>query len=251
MTGSQAAEAAVRGAEAVVLGERVDPARGTRTPLTEQATIGAATGMALGGKRVVVELVDPAGVARAADALADAGSVRARSSGAWAAPVVIRVPLAAGTSVPAVPAGVAVRIVGRAAQLGPVLVAALAAEGPTVVFEAEGVTGKVDEAPLPDGAQLVVLAVGAGVGVAVEAAARLAGEISVGVVDVGGLTLDDAAVAAVRRAGRVVVVGHGGEGLSGSAVAAAFWSLEAPPIEVRAVSGVDAVIAAIRTTIEE
>ena len=251
MTGSQAVEAAVLAAEAVVMGERVDPARGTRTPLTEQATIGAATGMALGGTRVVVELVDPAGVARAADVLADAGSVRARSSGAWTAPIVVRVPLPAGAAVPAVPDGVLVRVVGRASQLGPVLAAALRADGPTVVFEAEGTSGTIDETPLPAGDEVVVLAVGAGVAVAVEAAGQLAGEIAVGVIDVGGLAVDTVAVAAIRRAGRLVVVGHGGERLSESAVVAAFWSLEAPPIEVRAVFGVDAVVAAIRTTLEE
>lgn len=251
MTGSQAAEAAVLAADAAVMGERVDPTRGTRTPLTEQATIGAATGMALGGKRVVVELVDPAGVARAADVLADAGSVGPRSSGAWTAPIVVRVPLPAEAAVPTVPRGVLVRVVGRASQLGPVLAAALRADGPTVVFEAEGTSGKVDETPLPAGEQIVVLAVGAGVAVAIAAAGQLTGEIAVGVIDVGGLTLDPTTVAAIRRAGRLVVVGHGGEGLSESAVAAAFWSLEAPPIEVRAVSGVDAVVAAIRTTIEE
>lgn len=251
MTGRQAAEAAITAASAVVLGERVDPARGIRTPLSEQAVLGAATGMALGGKRVVVELVDPAGVVRAADVLADAGAVKGRSSGAWTAPLVVRVPLAARVEVPAVPAGVGVRVVGRASELGPVLAAALAADGPTVIFEADGVDGPADDAPLSAEGRVVLLAVGAGVAVAREAAARLAGELGVGVVDVGGTVISPEAAAAVSRAGRVVVVGHGGEGLSGGAVSAAFWSLEAPPVEVRAHAGVDAVIAAVRAIIEE
>jgi pyruvate/2-oxoglutarate/acetoin dehydrogenase E1 component len=42
-----------------------------RTPLSEGAALGVAAGLALAGRAVIVELVDPAGLARAADVLAD------------------------------------------------------------------------------------------------------------------------------------------------------------------------------------
>jgi pyruvate/2-oxoglutarate/acetoin dehydrogenase E1 component len=249
VTGRQAAEAALEGT--LVLGERVDPSRGTRTPLSEGAVIGVATGMALAGKRVVVDLVDAAGVTRAADALADAADVRRRSRGAWSAPLVVRVPVTAGP-LPVVPAGVGVTVVGRASRLADALTTALGAEGPAIVFEtAEALDADVDDTVLPTGTDVTVLALGAGVPLAVVAAASLEGERSVGVVDLGGFVITAEAAEAVRSTGRFVLVTHGGEGLLGAAMSAAFWSLEAPPVEVRAEAGVDAVVAAIRSTFEE
>lgn len=232
-------------AGAVILGERVDPARGRRTPLSEAATVGLGAGLALGGKKVVVELVDPAGLARAADVLADLVAVCARGGPAFAAPLLVRVP-AGDAPLPAVPCRMVVA--GRPGAAEQAARDALAGTEPVVLFE---VDAAAEPSPAPAGARVVVLAVGAGVAVAAQAAEALAGELPVAVVDLGGHTLDGDTAARVRGVGRVVVVSHGASGLSEAVTQAAFWSLEAPVAEVPARSGVDAVIAAIRATCEE
>jgi pyruvate/2-oxoglutarate/acetoin dehydrogenase E1 component len=66
-----------------------------RTPLSENGTVGEAVGAALTGASVVVELLDPDGLARAGEALADAGALACRSGGTWSAPVVVIAPFGA------------------------------------------------------------------------------------------------------------------------------------------------------------
>lgn len=236
-------EAALTGA--VVLGEGVDPARGRRTPLSEAATLGVAAGLALSGRKVVVELVDPAGLTRAADVLADLAAVCATGGPAFTAPLLVRVP-AGDAPLPTVPCRTVVA--ARPGVAEHEARAALASGVPTVMFE---VDEPVELPAAPPHPRVVVIALGAGVRVAAEAAAALAAELAVVVVDAGGPVLDAGAAERVRRAGRAVVVSHGASGLVEAVTQAAFWSLEAPVAEVPARSGVDAAIAAIRATCEE
>lgn len=211
-----------------------------RTPLSENATIGVAAGLAMAGKRVVVELVDPAGLARAADAIADLASLRARSEGAWTAPVVIRAPFG-----PA-PAGVPVAVASTAADLVGMLAHALDGNEPTVILETEAAhedEGDVVEVP-PLGAAVVrragssctVLAVGDGV------PAALALDADVEVVDLRALSPIDAATvgASVRKTGRAVAVGVDQALLV--ALREAFLHLESP-LAVTTIEGVGAAVA--------
>lgn len=247
--------AAHRAAGGWVLGERVDGPG--RTPLSEAGAVGLATGLALGGARVVVELVDPGGFARAADGLADAATLPARSRGAWSAPFVVLAPLADDAALPVVPEGVPVAVAGRAGDVPVLLQAALAGGGPAVVLLSDaaldgrdGAGGAAGSERLREGDRATLLAVGAGVPVALAAAEALAaaGE-AVEVIDLRGPRVDDAAAEAVARTGRAVVVGHGGEDLLGL-VRRGFWRLEAEPVLVRAHAGADAVVAAVRASLE-
>ena len=228
-----------------------------RTPLSEGAAIGVAAGLALGGKKVVVELIDPAGLARAADVLAELATLRARTNGAWAAPVVVRAPFAVGT---AVPAGLRVAVAATADDLVGLLAHALDGAEPVVILEAPEAlagtgTGAVVAAlgvaaTVREGTHATVLGVGPGVLAALAAADTLAAEgIDVEVVDLRGLApLDRAGIGArVTKSGRAVVVGVP----DGAAVAldTAFLSLEAPLVSLPATASAAQIAAALRDTV--
>lgn len=220
-----------------------------RTPLAESVTVGAAAGAALGGARVVVELVDAAGLTRAYDVLADLAASLARSDGAWSAPLVV---LAPASSTTVLPNGVTTAVAGVASDLVPLFEAALAAGRPVVLFVApEALDGDVEQdvvalsaptgrarlagaAVRSGGAAepaVTVVAVGAGVAAAVAGASQSG--VAVEVVDLRALSVDrDTIGARVRASGRVVVV-DAAFALP-EVVQAAFLHLESPPSLVAA-----------------
>lgn len=219
-----------------------------RTPLSENAAVGLATGLALGGRRPILELVDPAGLARAADALADLASLRARSGGAWSAPVVIRAPWAEDVSLPA---GLTVAVAATGADLVGLLGHALAGDEPVVILE--GACAHADES---DGAEVpgigtavvrrggegcTLLAAGDAVPVALAAAEATGAEV----IDLRAMGVIDARAVgeSVRRTGRAVVVGAPEALLV--ALREAFLHHESPPVAVPAGAGADAVARAI------
>ncbi|MCB9796983.1 MAG: alpha-ketoacid dehydrogenase subunit beta [Alphaproteobacteria bacterium] len=243
-------------------------------PISQAGAIGLAVGMALGGRRPVVELTGPVhgGFGQLAGELA---GVAARTGGEFTAPVVLRVPygqlgeetlppdgLVAGLL--AVVPGLTVLCPSTPGDAHALLGQALRARGPAVVLEPRAGYGRVG--PLSDtparagqalvrreGAHVTVLAFGGGVHAALEAAAGVAEQgVQAEVLDLRSLApLDLAAIAAsVKRTGRVLVVDELGEAGQLSAAAerllreateAAFLYLESPP---RAVSADAARIAA-------
>lgn len=200
-----------------------------RTPLSESAAVGVAAGMALAGRRVIVELVDPAGLTRAADVLGDLASLRARSAGTFAAPLVILAPFAA--DLPSIP-GLRVAVAAAADDVVGLVGHALAAGDPVVVLlsaaalDDAGAGGAVPGLGVAvtrrAGSGVTVLAVGDGV------AAALAAEGDAEVIDLRALSpLDTAAIgASVRRTGRAVAVGA--PSALFAALDQAFLSLESP-----------------------
>ncbi len=206
------------------------------TPFSEQASLGLATGAAMAGRSVVVVLEDPAGLARAAEVLADAAGLAGRSEGGWTAPVCVLVPWDA--ALPDVP-GVPVHVAAFAGDLVAMVDAALASRGPVVVaMTRAALDSREDAAPAAPGAARVVragtavsvLALGDGVAHALAVAESYDAEV----LDLRvRWPLDVAAVAAsVRRTGRVVTVGA--PTALAAAVQAAFWHLESPPADVPA-----------------
>ena len=202
-----------------------------RTPLSEASAVGVAIGLALAGRPVIVELVDAAGLTRAADVLADLATLDARSAGTFRAPVVLLAPhVSAG-----VPAGITVAVAAVADDLPGLLQHALAAGRPTVIFVSP--SALADEgtgAAVPalgasvarSSGPVTVLAAGDGV-----RSALSCGEAAE-VVDLRGHSADAAALASARRTGRVVVVGAPGVALA--ALNHAFLSLESPLVELGA-----------------
>jgi pyruvate/2-oxoglutarate/acetoin dehydrogenase E1 component len=213
----------VHGVSAGLLGALV------RTPLSEAAAIGVGTGLALAGKAVVVELIDPAGLARAADVLTDLASLSARSAGTFRAPLVILAPHAAV----AVPDGIAVGVAGVADDLPGLLRHALASGGPVVVFTTAAAladTGAGADVPAlgvsvtRSSGPVTVLAAGDAV-----RSALACGEAAE-VIDLRGPTADAAALASARRTGRVVIVGAPAAALA--TLNQNFLSLESPLVEL-------------------
>lgn len=213
-----------------------------RTPLSETATVGVAVGHALAGRRVVVELVDPQGLARATDVLADLAGLAARSNGSFSAPIVIRAPWADV----AVPAGIAVAVAGVGDDVVGLLEHALASGKPTVILESataldadagDGAVPGLGVAVARSQGDVTVLTLGDGV------AAALAVE-GAEVVDLRGTTPDRAVIAAsVRRTGRAVSVGAPAALLV--ALQEAFLSLEAPLVALPASAEPAAISAAV------
>ena len=215
-----------------------------RTTLSEGAACGMAAGMAMAGRRVVVECVDPQGVARASAALRDAAGLHARSGGAWQAPLVVLAPT--DSDLRAIPAGVAVWE-GAAEEIPGLIGRALDGRAPAVILlpELHGEAG----AASADGKQaapteILGRAEGEGCTVLVReggrAAALLAASQHSGIevalirrlapIDAGPI------VESVSRTGRAVIVdGEGGplaEGAARLVIAGAFWRLLSPPITV-------------------
>lgn len=252
MTGRDALRAAMATAD-VVMGEAVGAHGVTvgmdvsivRTPLSESATVGAALGMALAGKRVVVELIDPRGVFRAAEAIAEAGDLLTRSAGAFRGALVVVMVVGAADAIPTVPAGVVLCVAGVAGAIAPALASAFAAPTPTIVCVAasalDQTVGAANGSRRGDGVS--ILAIGEGVPLA------LATE-GPDVVDLGDAAAASSLGESVRRTGRVVILTHGDTSPVSDVLASAFWHLEAPPAFVRAVDGAEALSRAIATTLD-
>lgn len=222
-----------------------------RTPLSEAASVGAAVGLALAGKRAVVELIDPAGVARAAEALGEAAALARRSNGAFNAPIVVVVVLPDDGTLPAVPEGVLLAVAGVAADAAGMFAAALAASRPVLLVVTESALdsrGEGDSASLGEplvrraGAGVTVLAEGAGVSVALSGTEGTEG---VEVVDLRGCRDPQIIGTLAARTGRVVIVGHDDPRALAAVLDRAFWRLEARPLSIHAAAGPGALAAAI------
>ena len=216
-----------------------------RTPLSEAGTITLATGLALAGKSVVVELVDPDGLGRALDAVMDLADIAARTAGTFTPSVVIRVP--GGTELRAL--NIPVYIAGRESDAAEQLAQAIERGSVCILVDdtdPDAPTGLPEVAAgepvvLREGAAVTVLAVGGA------SAAALTGAegFDAHVVEVRGA---GSVAAAILRTGRLVVVGT----LPGSLTASlneAFWSLEAPWVQLPRGSSADAVRNAIHSVL--
>lgn len=233
-------------------------------PLDTNAVIAAATGMAITGLRPVIELASGEALAAACDTLAHgAATLRWRTEGAFRAPLVIRAAVGGGTdggpheSDPAAAGafripGVVVAAPSSPTDAASMLSWALGADDPVILLEAKslyrsapshagGVFAPGQARQLRDGADAVVVAWGATVPTALEAAERAeAMELDIGVLDMMSLApLDEEALlAALDACGRVVVAHDGprtgGPGAEIAAILAerGIERLEAPVLRV-------------------
>ncbi len=230
--------------------ERFGPERVIDTPLSEAGLVGLAVGLALGGKRPVVELVGP--VTGALEQLAgEAATVTRRSGGEFTVPLVVRVPIGPLPGGPsqiapegwlAAVEGLTVLVASDASDSAGLLQTALAQPGPTVLLEPRSMyvrRGRVSGEPTPitaavllPGDDVTVLAYGEGVSQALEAAQ--ASSVSVEVIDLRSLRpLDEATLlTSVRKTGRAIVATRSpalAERLNQLLTREAFLYLESPP----------------------
>ena len=237
------------------------------TPLAENGIVGGAIGMALYGLRPVVEIQFVDFIYPAFDQIvSELAKMRWRSAGQYACPVIVRAPYGGGikgglyhSQSPEAyfchTAGLTVVIPSTPSDAKGLLLAALAGEDPVIFLEPKRLYRSVREevaegrftVPLArarlarEGEHCTVLAYGAMVPVAVEAATAAAERgWSVEVVDLRTLApLDgEAVLASVRKTGRVVVLheaprtcGYGAE-LAALIAEQALTSLQAPVLRV-------------------
>ncbi|MCB9781064.1 MAG: hypothetical protein H6742_21015 [Alphaproteobacteria bacterium] len=273
---SQALAGALSGAPpAHVLGEAVELSPATRglmaahpdrvhlLPAADATLVGVGVGLALSGQAAVVELADADALWGAVPQLSEAGRLH---SAEQPVSLVVRVPCGPDGGTPervaaALPDSVAIACPATAADVGPVLRAALRAGRPVVVLEPRAVLAEVgdDADDLPLGAARVrrtgvhatVIALGDGVRAALAAADSLADQgIEIDVVDLRSLRpLDAATVAArVHETGRPVFVGAVDSAVL-AVVDAAFLRLESPPARVPADADATTVAAAVRASL--
>jgi pyruvate/2-oxoglutarate/acetoin dehydrogenase E1 component len=239
----------------VVLGEALElspvtsglvaafPGRVHLLPAADASLVGVAVGLAMAGKRPVVELAESASVWGVLQQVGqEAASLKDR--GEFRAPIVVRVPLAPGgwdptALVESVP-GLAIGVAGTAGDAAHLLASALEASDPVVLFEPRVVLADRGETAdagfgkarvLREGEHATVLALGDGVAAAMRAAEAVAGEgISVEVIDLRWVRpLDVGAISdSVGRTGRAIVAGASPAALALS-VQEAFLRLESPP----------------------
>lgn len=224
-------------------------------PVADRAMVGLAVGLAIGGRRPVVELSSTGRLPAVWEALLEAASVAA--AGEFQVPLVVRVPYGgeAGARVDRplgdLPEGLRVLC---ASTTGMVDTLTEAADGPVLLLVPRALPrGEGAEARarvVREGTDVTVLTWGAGVGVALEAAEQSGA--SVEVVDLVSLApLDRTVGERVRRTGRVVVVhpedGGLAERLLRVALHEAFLYLESPPAAAR--QQVEAVAAAIADSV--
>ena len=229
-------------------------------PAADATLVGTAVGMALTGAQPIVEL---AGGASVWGALQQLGQEAASLTGAeYAVPVVVRIPLAPGEDAPfdllAAVQGLTVAVASSAEAAAELLDAALSVRGPVVILEpasAMARTGSSARLPLGTahtlqaGDHISLLALGAGVGAALDAADRLAEQgISAAVVDLRTVApLDVETVgASIRHTGRALFVGSSAAAMI-AAIEAAFLRLESPPMTVSPDS--DAIVAAALSSV--
>lgn len=234
-------------------------------PVADRAALGLAFGMALAGRRVVIELAGTGRLPAVLEVLAEAGTV---SAGEFPVPLVVRVPY--GNEAPGMDAPVGrwltdlpgVRVVcpSSPAMAAALLRAALAANRPTVILEPRALyaeRGEVGEETATDlrviragvssagkGPHVTLAAWGPGVDPACAAAEALARDgIEAEVLDLVCLApLDRAALGArVRATGRLIVVHPNDPALARqvreAALEEAFLHLEAPLGEAPADGG--------------
>jgi pyruvate/2-oxoglutarate/acetoin dehydrogenase E1 component len=239
----------------VVLGEALElspvttgllaafPGRVHLLPAADASLVGVAVGLAMAGKRPVVELAEPASIWGVLQQVGqEAASLKDR--GEFRAPIVVRVPLAPGgwdpTSLVESVNGLAIGVAGTPGDAAQLLASALEASDPVVLFEPRLVLADRGEAVdagfgkarvLREGEHATVLALGDGVAAAMRAAEAVAAEgISVEVIDLRWVRpLDVAAISdSVGRTGRAIVAGASPAALA-LAVQEAFLRLESPP----------------------
>ena len=260
MNGGQAlhgvlGEALAQNAKVHLLGEALElspathgllerhPERVHLLPAVDSALTGIAVGMALGGARPVVELAGPQSLHGAIQQLGQEG---ASVTGEFSAPVILRVPIAPGETIPlslllAIP-GITVGVASSALEARDLLVAALDASGPVVLLEPRWLLDRPlkDAEVLPLGTARVIrpgdhcslICWGEGVRAAREAADLLSTEgIEAEVVDLRCLCpLDtDLISESIGRTGRAVMVSPF-PGLLDTVFEAAFLRLESPPL---------------------
>lgn len=252
------------------------PDRVIDTPLSEGAVVGLAAGMALAGKRPVVELVGASHDCYG-QLVRELATVAERSGGEWSAPVVVRAPVGqlpdgldtpdlvgALTSTP----GLNVVCPASPGDAAGLLRTALTQSSPTLILEPVELLGtrgadSGDATPfgqahvVRDGGRVTLVSYGSGVAACTQAADALAEhDVSVGVVDLRSLQpLDvDTVAAQVRATGHVVFV-HPGAALDGFAATvlqrvthAAFLYLESPPSTAPA--DLQAIAAAVRDALQ-
>lgn len=222
-------------------------------PVAERGTVGLAVGLALAGKRPVVELSSSSRLLAVLEPLAEAAAL----GGDFSAPVVVRLPIGheAGDRVDRPLAdldipGLRVVCASSAACAVALLKAALESDGPTVILEPRALYGSRRPSSEPagfsstvarPGEHVTLAAFGSAVGAALEAAAQLEAEgISAEVLDLVSLSPLDAEAlgASVRRTGRLVAVHPAEPALAAkiqrSATESAFLYLESPPASATA-----------------
>lgn len=218
------------------------------TPLSESGSVGVALGLALAGKRPVVELIDAPGLARAVEALAEALDISARSGGSFSAPIVVLAPLPLTGELPRLPVGVRRFIVGNASDFGPSVAAALKEAGPSVVLYGSGALETIGETlggaagepvVVRNGTGVVILAEGDGVATSVASG----GEAHI--IDLRGTRNLAVLAKLIAPTGRAVFCTHESAEALLSGVNAAFWRLEAPPVFLHPAGGAAAVAAAV------
>jgi 2-oxoisovalerate dehydrogenase E1 component beta subunit len=226
------------------------PDRVIETPVAERGTLGMAVGMALTGRRTVVEITSTGRLFTCMEVLAEAADIA--RAGEFSVPLVVFVPTggqagavldrSAADALTSLP-GLRVTAPGTANGLISAWTEALGSTAPRVLFAArtllterctvgEPVTGG---SVLRAGEDITLISWGSGTAVAMEAAARLDREgTSAQVVDLHHLApLDLAPIAAcVRATGRAIVV-HPPEGglddrILRSVIDGAFLYLESP-----------------------
>lgn len=231
-------------------------------PIAERGTLGVAVGLALAGKRPVVELSSASRLLAVLEVLAEAAAVH----GEFSAPVVVRVPVGqeAGDRIDRPLAdldlpGLTVVSASGAASAAALLAHALTRSGPTILLEPRSLYASRRDLAAPsgesatvlrDGGDVTLAAFGAGVATAMDAADALAAEgISAAVLDLVCLSpLDEATLGTwTRHTGRLVAVHPGEPALAAkverAATRAAFLFLESPPASADATLD-DAVTAA-------
>jgi 2-oxoisovalerate dehydrogenase E1 component beta subunit len=237
------------------------------TPLAENGIVGGAIGMALYGLRPVAEIQFVDFIYPAFDQIvSELAKMRWRSAGQYACPVVVRAPYGGGirgglyhSQSPEAyfchTTGLQVVIPSTPADAKGLLLSALTGEDPVIFLEPKRLYRSVKEdvpegrtsVPIGsarvarEGSQLTVLAYGAMVPVAIEAATQAAERgWSIEVIDLRTLVPLDSAtlLESVRKTGRVVILheaprtcGYGAE-LAAIVAEQALTSLQAPVLRV-------------------
>jgi pyruvate/2-oxoglutarate/acetoin dehydrogenase E1 component len=233
------------------------PDRVIDLPMSDRAMVGLGLGLGAAGRQVVCELSDASRLAPVLDALIEAGAVARASEHGLS--LVVRAPWGAGghvVSLDTVAGAVPVAFAAGPDQAAALLAAAWVA-GPWVLLEGPRAEGPISAAPrlLREGGHVLIVAFGAEIGIALDAAARLAGEgIEVAVLDPVWISPLPAEVGArLRRCGRIVVVTPSGETDLGRRICRAgldeaFLYLEAPLRVVCRSEGVEGIAAACRAS---
>lgn len=223
-------------------------------PTADQGTLSLALGLALGGRKPVVELSDATGLAHGLQVLAEAG---AAARGEFACPLVVRVPVGGQAGRLDAPAaallapldGITVAMASDADQAASLLRAALASRAPTVLLEDRALYGErgahgaasATARVVREGTTATVATWGAGV----SAALQVDGVEVLDLVQLSPLDVD-ALGASVRRTGRLIAAGepHLAALVLQHGLSAAFEYLESPLATCQATP--DAIAAAVQ-----